>query len=242
MKYLIGNWKMSISKDGIKKFLKDLKSIKFPKSLRLGIACPNVYIQDLQPEFSKIGWKTGSQNVSYAQSGAYTGEVSAQMLNDKKVDFCLVGHSERRTLFFEDNKMVNQKLVQLLSQKLTPILCIGETLEEFEKKLTKRVLSKQLKEGLKGIEDPKDLIVAYEPVWAIGTGKSANTNDIKSCTIFIKQTLKKLYPNKKIAVLYGGSVKPENAKQIFELDCVDGALVGGASLDCKKFFGIAQYM
>ena len=158
MKYLIGNWKMSISKDGIKKFLKDLKSIKFPKSVRLGVACPNVYVGDLQPEFSTIGWKTGVQNVSYAQSGAFTGEVSAQMLKDKKVDFCLVGHSERRTLFFEDNKMINQKLGQLLSQKITPILCIGETLEEYENKLTKRVLAKQLKEGLKGIENPQKLI------------------------------------------------------------------------------------
>ena len=244
MRYLLGNWKMSINLPEIEAFLGELKKTKLQKNLIFGIASPNVFFDDLKKMFKLKGWQLGAQNVSYAQNGAFTGEVSALMLKDKQIDFCLVGHSERRTLFFEDDKAINQKIKQLLDANITPVLCIGETLEQYTKKETKRILQKQLKIGLKDISSIEKIVVAYEPVWAIGTGKSASTQDIKSSVEYIKSVLKKLYPQAKTlpAVLYGGSVKPENAKQIFELECVDGALVGGASLKLEKFLGIAQNM
>ena len=244
MKYLFGNWKMSANKQVLKQFFDDLSKTKKQKQVVCGIAVPSVYLDDVFKTFKKFDIKTGAQNVSYAQSGAFTGEISATMLLEKNVDFCLVGHSERRTLFFETDQDVNKKIEILLSQNITPVLCIGETLEQYQNKQTKKVLQKQLKLGLKNIQDVNKIIVAYEPVWAIGTGKSATQDDIKSSIDYIKQTLGKMYPNNKskVPVLYGGSVKPENAKQIFELECVDGVLVGGASLDCKKFFEIAKYV
>ena len=199
---------------------------------------------DLKKMLAKTDWKVGVQNVCYAENGAFTGEVAAHMLKDKGINFSLIGHSERRTLFMEDNEVINKKLIRLLKNGITPVFCIGETSVQYEQKQTKRVLSKQLKEGLANVDEINKVVVAYEPVWAIGTGKSASPKDIKESIMHIKQTLRKIYPNaKKLPpVLYGGSVKPSNAAEIFAIDCVDGALVGGASLDCAQFFGIAKNM
>lgn len=242
MKYLIGNWKMAVTKASVETFMRESKRLKFPQGLVCGIAAPSVYVSDIQKEMKHKKWMLGAQNVSYAKNGAFTGEVSAEMLKEKQADFCLVGHSERRTLFFEDNKTINQKILQLQEQNIIPMLCIGETLQEYEQKTTKKVLKTQLVECLKGV-NPESLIVAYEPVWAIGTGKSASNKDIETAIVFIKQTLAKIFPNKQnFVVLYGGSVKPSNAKEIFSLDCVDGALVGGASLKCAEFLEIAKNM
>ena len=242
MKYLFGNWKMAIEKTGVQTFLHELRRTKQLKNIVCGIAAPSVYVADIQKEIKHKKWMLGAQNVSYAKSGAFTGEISAEMLKEKQADFCLVGHSERRTLFGEDNKTINQKILQLQAQKIIPMLCIGETLKEYQQKTTKKVLKTQLVECLKGV-DANNLIVAYEPVWAIGTGKSASIKDIETSIVFIKQTLAKLFPNKQnFVVLYGGSVKPSNAKEIFSLNCVDGALVGGASLKCAEFLEIAKNM
>lgn len=242
MKYLIGNWKMSIDLQGISNYSQALKKTKFPKSVKYGLACPNLYVDDLKKMLAKTDWKVGVQNVCYAENGAFTGEVAAHMLKDKGINFCLVGHSERRTIFNEDNAIINKKLIRLLKNGLTPILCVGETSLQYEQKQTKRVLLKQLKECLVDVDEIGKVVVAYEPVWAIGTGKSASPKDIKESITYIKQTLHKMYPNaKKLpSVLYGGSVKPSNSKEIFAIDCVDGALVGGASLDCTQFFEIAK--
>ena len=244
MKYLIGNWKMSIDLQGINNYSQALRKTKFPSGIKYGLACPNLYVDDLKKMLAKTDWKVGVQNVCYAENGAFTGEVAAHMLKDKGINFSLIGHSERRTLFMEDNEVINKKLIRLLKNGIIPVFCIGETSVQYEQKQTKRVLSKQLKEGLANVDEINKVVVAYEPVWAIGTGKSASPKDIKESIMHIKQTLRKMYPNaKKLPpVLYGGSVKPSNAAEIFAIDCVDGALVGGASLDCAQFFGIAKNM
>lgn len=244
MKYLIANWKMSIDQAGIANFLDTLEQTSFPKNVVCGVGAPFVYLNDISAQLAKYKWLVGAQNVSFAQSGAFTGEISASMLKELSVDFCIVGHSERRAMFGETDEVVNTKIQRLQEQNIAPLLCIGETLEQFEQQQTKAVLERQLKNSLANIKCTKGLIVAYEPVWAIGTGKSASNKDIEQNIVFIKQILRKMFGTKAkdIPVLYGGSVKPENASEIFLLDCVDGALVGGASLDCQKFFEIAEKM
>ncbi|MBQ7602971.1 MAG: triose-phosphate isomerase [Clostridia bacterium] len=241
MRYLIANWKMSIDNAKITQFCNSLKKSKFPARVKYGVSIPHVYIAKTAPALKRSGWLVGAQNVAYAESGAYTGENSAKMVASVGADFCLVGHSERRALFEETNEVVNKKLNRIINNGLIPLLCIGETLEEYDQNNTKKVLGRQLKEGLKDIKDIKKLIIAYEPVWAIGTGKVASAKDIRSNITFIKQTIRKMYgESAKVPVLYGGSVKSSNAKEIFAIDCVDGALVGGASLDCGEFLAIAK--
>jgi len=241
MKYLIANWKMSIYNAQIDQFFKDFKRSQFPLNITYGVSVPSVYLQKTALTLKKNGWLAGGQNVAFAESGAYTGENSAKMLKEVGADFCLVGHSERRTYFNEDNQTINKKINRLLNNDIKPLLCIGETLQEYENKQTKKVLLKQLKECLCDIKDVSNIIIAYEPVWAIGTGKTASVKDIKTNIQYIKQVLQKMF-GKTIPVLYGGSVKPGMSADIFKIDCVDGALVGGASLNCADFLGIAKDM
>ena len=241
MKYLIANWKMSIYNAQIDQFFKDFKRSQFPLNITYGVSVPSVYLQKTALTLKKNGWLAGGQNVAFAESGAYTGENSAKMLKEVGADFCLVGHSERRTYFNEDNQTINKKINRLLNNDIKPLLCIGETLQEYENKQTKKVLLKQLKECLCDIKDVSNIIIAYEPVWAIGTGKTASVKDIKTNIQYIKQVLQKMF-GKTVPVLYGGSVKPGMSADIFKIDCVDGALVGGASLNCADFLGIAKDM
>lgn len=241
MKYLIANWKMSIYNAQIDQFFKDFKRSQFPLNITYGVSVPSVYLQKTALTLKKNGWLAGGQNVAFAESGAYTGENSAKMLKEVGADFCLVGHSERRTYFNEDNQTINKKINRLLNNDIKPLLCIGETLQEYENKQTKKVLLKQLKECLCDIKDVSNIIIAYEPVWAIGTGKTASVKDIKTNIQYIKQVLQKMF-GKTVSVLYGGSVKPGMSADIFKIDCVDGALVGGASLNCADFLGIAKDM
>ncbi len=241
MKYLIANWKMSIYNAQIDQFFKDFKRSQFPLNITYGVSVPSVYLQKTALTLKKNNWLAGGQNVAFAESGAYTGENSAKMLKEVGADFCLVGHSERRTYFNEDNQTINKKINRLLNNDIKPLLCIGETLQEYENKQTKKVLLKQLKECLCDIKDVSNIIIAYEPVWAIGTGKTASIKDIKTNIQYIKQVLQKMF-GKTVPVLYGGSVKPNMSADIFKIDCVDGALVGGASLNCADFLGIAKDM
>ncbi len=238
MKYIIGNWKMNKTAGEIVEFTRGLKKYKFPKDkdIIFGLAVPYVYLLGMSK--LQVRFWIGAQNVSEHSHGAYTGEISAEMLADVGLDFCIVGHSERRTLYHESDAIVNEKLKQLQEYDMLPILCIGETLEEFEAGKTHDVLSRQIREALKGLDLKKEMIVAYEPVWAIGTGKSATAENIKESVSFIKSEIKKVgadYP-----VLYGGSVNPANASEILHIDCVDGALIGGASLDPDRYVQIAS--
>ena len=241
MKYIIGNWKMNMTAGEIVNFSKALRKYKFPKrsDVMLGLAVPYVYLLGMSKMQSSM-MMIGAQNVSNHDKGAYTGEISANMLADVGLDFCLVGHSERRAMFGETDEIVSQKLKKLQENELLPILCIGETLEQYEKGQTKAVLSAQLSKDLEGIDKSKQIIVAYEPVWAIGTGKSASADLIKETITFIKQELDKILGKREHIVLYGGSVNPANSAEILRNEIVDGALVGGASLDADRFIQIAS--
>jgi triosephosphate isomerase len=183
----------------------------------------------------------GAQNVSEYTSGAYTGEISANMLTDSCIKFCLVGHSERRHIFGETNEQTNLKIVRLLENNITPLLCIGETLDEFNDNATFDILAEQIKFAFDKLDSTQlqKIILAYEPVWAIGTGRTPTIQDIERTITFIKDYVSENYKISP-AVLYGGSVNTTNSADILDIPCVDGALIGGASLDAQKFNDIAN--
>lgn len=240
MKYIIGNWKMNMTAGDIVEFTRGVRKYKFPKNsnVTFGLGAPYVYLLGMAKLQGHV--LVGAQNVSQYEKGAYTGEISAEMLADVGLDFCIVGHSERRTLFGETNKIVNAKIKQLQEYEVMPILCIGETLEEFEAGKTKDVLSEQLSIALKDVDKSSKIMIAYEPVWAIGTGKSASVKTIKETIAFIKQKLTEILGEREHIVLYGGSVNPGNSSEILHTDGVDGALIGGASCNVDTFMKIAS--
>jgi len=216
--YVVANWKMNGSKALCAEFEAGLANIKTDK--KIIIAPPFGYLS----QFSNL--TTAGQNCSQHDSGAYTGEVSATMLAELGAKYVILGHSERRQYFNEDNQLINAKIKQALANGLTPIICVGESLEEYESGKTKTRLKNDLSECLDGIE--ADIIIAYEPLWAIGTGKTPTLDEISTTHDYIKS----LY---NYAVLYGGSVKPSNASEISAITNVNGLLVGGASLELESF-------
>ena len=188
----------------------------------------------------------GAQNVHFAEDGAYTGEVSVRMLEDIGVDYCIVGHSERRQYFAETNETVNLKLKKLLAGSIKPIMCCGESLEQRDSGVLFDFVKTQLVEGLAGIsaEDMKKVVIAYEPIWAIGTGRTASPEQAEEMCAFIRQTLIDMYDEEtadEVIIQYGGSVKPANATEIMNQDEIDGALVGGASLKAEDFMKIIDF-
>lgn len=187
--------------------------------------------------------KIGGQNMCGQAKGAYTGEISADMLLDSGCSYVLLGHSERRTLFGETDNQINEKLQLALSKKLSPILCVGETLEQRESNQTENVLKSQLSICFQGVNGDKlnQVIVAYEPVWAIGTGKNATPEQACESHGFIRSTLKELYDyeaSEQMSILYGGSVKPDNSSELLAKEGVDGLLVGTSSLIADSFYAI----
>lgn len=187
----------------------------------------------------KSSFYFGSQNCFFETEGAYTGEISASHVQSIGAAAILIGHSERRSLFNENDQMISKKVQLVQKQGMIPFLCIGETLPQREAGLTLKVLSEQLKQDLEHADTSKKLVVAYEPVWAIGTGKVAEPAQIAEAHLFVKQQLKELgFEN--VAVLYGGSVKPEKASELIQIPNVDGFLVGGASLEVPSFLKICQ--
>ncbi len=243
-KIIIANWKMNLSIKESLSFVKNLKPIK-NKTI---IAAPYTFLPALNKVL--VGKKTGlaAQNVSQYEKGAYTGEISASMLKEVGCNSCLVGHSERRIYFQETDEVINQKILQLLKYRITPVLCIGENAKQRKNKQTKQVLKKQLVLALKSVKNPVDIFIAYEPIWAISTfqtgktKKSASLEDVLEAHIYIRSVLKDLYGSKasQVKILYGGTVKPENAEAILSLDEVAGALVGGASLKSSSFNAIIR--
>ncbi len=190
--------------------------------------------------------KVAAQNVAWEKEGAYTGEISPVMLQDVGASMAILGHSERRHIFGEDNTMVNQRLLGALKFDLTPVLCVGETLEEREQGATFKVVEEQLCQGIKGVGSDRisQVVVAYEPVWAIGTGKTASKEQAQEVHAFIRKVLAGLYEKKladEIRILYGGSVKPENVDSLMAQPDIDGALVGGAALKSESFGRIIHF-
>ena len=241
-KYLIANWKMNKtlveSRDFFNYFLK--KPLTIPNT-KIIFCPPFTGLFDISNTLSGTKIEVGAQNVYFEEKGAFTGEISTKMLRDCGCVWVILGHSERRHIFLEEEKLIRRKLENVLMNGLSPVLCIGETLSERESGNTAKVLRNQISSALKNLNKSniKNLIIAYEPVWAIGTGKVATPKIVDETHMNIKEILNKLnFDNSKIPLIYGGSVKPNNSKELIALKNVDGFLVGGASLDPDVFFNI----
>ncbi len=235
-KMIAGNWKMNYTLSQTEEFLLEIKDRISVDDVDV-VICPSfvsLYLASNILDGTNI--HLGAQNVFYEEKGAYTGEVSAPMLVSAFVDYCIVGHSERRTMFNETNEVVNKKIKILLENTIKPILCVGESLEERESKKLFDIISNQLNESLKDIDEKNvadNIIIAYEPIWAIGTGKTATLEQAEEMCKFIRDQIEKKYSKKvaqSVRILYGGSVNTKNASEIINSDNIDGALVGGASL------------
>ena len=223
----IANWKLN----GDIQFIKEYYQKLIPSNNNCVVVCPpNIFLNQLKTNHSTLF--SGAQDVSIYNEGAYTGEISAAMLNDNNIKFCIVGHSERRQHFNESNKAVNLKSINLIKNKIIPVVCIGETLEEKEKKITKEVLLNQINESIPAISNNQNTIIAYEPIWAIGTGLTPTLDDINEVHSYIRNIDKKF---NKFKILYGGSVKSSNSADINQIKNVDGCLIGGASLKVNEF-------
>ena len=236
---IAANWKMHKTPNESVKFYENLKgSFENLINVEIILSVPFTSLSsfDAEPPIFKA-----AQNCHWEESGAYTGEISVQMIKEFGTKYVILGHSERRHIFGEKNRDINLKVVSVLKSGLKPILCVGETLSDRENNNTEKVLDDQLKRALKNIKDIDNIIIAYEPVWAIGTGLTADENQIELAHLKIKEILFGLYPKSQhIHVLYGGSVKPKNAKNLIRVPGVSGFLIGGASLDVNSFTSIIK--
>lgn len=240
-----GNWKMNGNRESAAELLKALvRGLEDGVRAEVLVCPPFVHLADAQRALRGSDVKLGAQSLCAEESGAFTGEISAEMLQDFDCAYVIVGHSERRALYGEDDALVARKFMAALKAGLSPVLCVGETLEEREKGVTNEVIRRQLTAVLAaaGIEAFANAVVAYEPVWAIGTGKTASPDQAQAVHREIRDIL--AAENATIAdsvrILYGGSVKASNAQELFAMPDIDGGLVGGASLDSEQFLAIIR--
>jgi len=245
---IAGNWKMNMTPSEGAAFATELKNSLTLKdsNVTVVVAPPFITIPSVVDAVKGSNIFVASQNMSDQENGAFTGEISPDMLLDAGVTYVILGHSERRALYNEDDAFINRKVHLALKKGLKVILCVGETLEEREKGHLETVLERQVVEGLKDVSEDsmKDIIIAYEPVWAIGTGKTATGDDANNAHAFIRSIIKNVM-NETVAnsliIQYGGSVKPSNVASLMAMEHIDGALVGGASLSVELFKPIVQY-
>mgnify|MGYP003315209114 CR=1 FL=1 len=240
-KLLLGNWKMNKTAAEAKEFAvasRDLAKVAKANKIDLGVA-PTYLSLAVTRKFAAKSMIVAAQNVHFNDHGAFTGEVSIPMLQEFKINWVILGHSERRAYDNETSEKCNQKMKALVANKMVPVYCVGETLDQFEAGDTRKVVADQIRKGFEGIseEDAKNFVVAYEPVWAIGTGKNATVEIAEDVCKYIRKVLKECVGKSanKIRILYGGSVKPENIKAYLSCPNVDGALVGGASLKIDSY-------
>jgi len=244
--FIAGNWKMFKTVHDTVVYVKEFRSlVKDMEDVEIVIAPPftAVYAAAEAARNSNIG--VAAQNLHWERDGAFTGEIAGPMIKEAGAEYVIIGHSERRTLFGETNDGVNKKTHSALTAGLVPIVCIGETLDQRDRNETMAVLDRQIKEGLDRVtgEQLSSMVLAYEPVWAIGTGRNATPAQAGEAHAHIRQRLKQWFgldASERCRVLYGGSVKPDNITKLIAEPDVDGALVGGASLDPKSFFAIIQ--
>ena len=228
---IVANWKLNGSIDFIEQYLQELNCSKLENSNNCGIICtPSVYFHKLVGRLNPLF--LGGQDCSNYSEGAYTGEVSATMLKDASCQFCIIGHSERRQIFGQSNEDVCIKAMNLIANNINPIICIGETFEEKNQNLTKDIIYTQISKSVPKNATKDFVIIAYEPIWAIGTGKIPSLEEIDNIHSFIKNEIQNIENYK---ILYGGSVNSNNASEIMDLKNVDGVLVGGASLDALEY-------
>ena len=239
---LVANWKLNGSREFNHQWaLEFYKNFNGQNFSSLGIAPASLYIDHLKDIIGDRDIKIGAQNIDLEETGARTGEISASMIKDLGCEFSIIGHSERRILFHETNQIISQKLIQANNNSVIPILCVGESAEENQSNITFNVIEQQIIESLEGVTNLNSMIIAYEPVWAIGSGKIPNPEEINSVHEMIKDVVQSRFPKIGLeSVLYGGSVSFKNASSLFEQKNIDGALIGGASLDGKEFALIAN--
>ncbi|MBX3008708.1 MAG: triose-phosphate isomerase [Melioribacteraceae bacterium] len=244
-KVIAGNWKMFNDLNQSVELVSGLKKELEGKNIDTDvIVCPPfTNLETVNAVIKDSIIQLGAQNMYFEESGAFTGEISPAMLKSVGCSFVILGHSERRTIFGESNQLINKKIKTALNFGIKPIFCIGESLEQRENGTTFKVIENQIIEGLAGITETEleTLIIAYEPVWAIGTGKVASPEQAQEVHKFIRQLLSKIYSSQlaeKVIIQYGGSVKPDNAKELLSQPDIDGALVGGACLKADSFVKI----
>lgn len=230
-----GNWKMNNNTTKTIELINTLKKACDTDEKDVIFFVPSVNLIPAVLETKDTNIKIGCQNMHFLDNGAYTGEISADMLLDIGVSYVLVGHSERRQYFNETDEIVNKKVLKAIEKGITPILCVGENLEDREKNITNELVRLQVKTALYGVsrEDAMNIIIAYEPIWAIGTGKTATKEQAEEVCLVIRNSIIDIYDQEtasKIRIQYGGSVTKETAKELFEMENIDGGLVGGASL------------
>lgn len=235
--YLIGNLKMNMGLRELEPYFEEVASIAANSSNVVGVCVPYVYLDMAQGMLGDSKVLFGAQNMHYEDKGAFTGEVSAHMLNDFGCELVIIGHSERRAYYNETDETVNLKVRKALDEGITPILCFGETLEERNGKLEHSVVERQIMSALNGLteEEVARIIFAYEPVWAIGTGVSATAEQAEDMISFAKRIITEAFEIKDTVVLYGGSLKPSNAEEILSKPSIDGGLIGGACLKPSDF-------
>jgi triosephosphate isomerase len=244
--FLAGNWKMHKTVSEAEELAKALVDGFTQSTNKLMIAPPFTALQAVGKVVKGSNILLGAQNMASVEEGAHTGEVSVNMLLDLNVDVVILGHSERRAIYGESDQLINDKLHLALNKGLEVILCVGETLEERERGEAEKIVNEQVIAGLKGCSDNilNKITIAYEPVWAIGTGKTATPEDADAIHKVIRETLKNLYSEKaaeEMIIQYGGSVKPNNVKELMGMENIDGALVGGASLKPELFIPIGDF-
>ena len=245
-KVIAGNWKMNMLPNEAINFIEEFAPMVKDTKHEVILCVPytDLFYALLNVQGTNI--KIGAQNMHWEEKGAYTGEISGQMLKSIGVEYVIIGHSERRQYFAETDETVNKKLKKALAVGLKPIVCVGETLEQREQGITMQVITTQTEKALEGLtaEDVEKVIIAYEPIWAIGTGKTATKEDANDAVKQIREKIAEKYGQNTangVIIQYGGSVKASNAKELFEMSDIDGGLVGGASLKVDEFSNIVNY-
>ena len=245
-KIIAGNWKMNMLPNEAIQFIEGLEKLVKDTENEVVLCVPytDLFYALMSAQGTNI--KIGAQNMHWEEKGAYTGEISAEMLKSINVEYVIIGHSERRQYFSETDETVNKKIKKALQVGLKPILCVGETLEQREAGIVEQIITTQTEKALEGLtkEQVEKVVIAYEPIWAIGTGKTATKEDANDAIKMIRGKIAEIYGQnvaKGVIIQYGGSVKAANAKELFEMSDIDGGLVGGASLKLDEFEKIVNY-
>ena len=242
---IAGNWKMHKTIAEALEFVNEVKDRVNNDKVEAVICAPFTLLKDLKQATKGTNIKIGAQNMHFEEKGAFTGEISPLMLKELDMDYVAIGHSERRQYFNETDETVNKKVLKALEVGIDPILCVGETLEEREAGNTKDVCKVQVEKALENVskEDLAKVVIAYEPVWAIGTGKTATSEDANDVIAYIREVVANLYGElaNEVRIQYGGSVKPSNVAEIMNQSDIDGALVGGASLEANDYVELVNF-
>ncbi len=242
-KIIAGNWKMNMTEMSGAELIEDLIPKVADASCEVVLCVPAILIHMMKAAAKGSNIEIGAQNVHWERSGAYTGEISAEMLKELDVRYTVIGHSERRAYFGETDETVNKRLKTALAYGITPIVCVGESLEQREKDETKNVLKRQTVAAFEGVEKASDVVVAYEPIWAIGTGRTATDEQAEEAIAYIREVIAGLYSKaeaEEVSILYGGSMNEGNVKGLMKMSDIDGGLIGGASLK-PSFAQIVNY-